>query len=41
MNEEYDKGPDGEDLPFIEDIVDDLLDLVAPNEEDRDAFYND
>ena len=41
MADNYDKGPDGEDLPFIEDIMDEMDELLSPNEEDRDAYYND
>ena len=41
MKDNYDKGPDGEDLPFIEDLKDELEELLFPNEEDRDAYNND
>ena len=41
MTDNYDKGPDGEDLPFIEDIREEMEVLYYPNEEDRDAYNND
>lgn len=41
MNYDFDKGPDGEDLPFAEDIKEEIDELYYPNEEDRDAYYND
>ena len=40
MKDDYDKGPDGEDLPFIEDIAESILEWIFPNEEDRDDYMN-
>ena len=41
MTDYIDKGPDGEELPFIEDIKDEMEEIYFPNEEDRDAYNND
>ncbi len=35
MDDDLDKGPDGEPLEFIEDIVDWLSDMMFPRSEER------
>lgn len=37
---EYDKGPDGEDLPFSDEVTEESLDMMFPNEDDRDDYIN-
>lgn len=41
MSKDLDKGPDGEDLDFIEDIVDWLKDMMNPNADPTDGDYGD
>lgn len=35
-DDDYDKGPDGEPLEFIEDIADSILDWMFPDGQDPD-----
>ena len=41
MNADLDKGPDGEPLDFIEDVVDWLSDMMNPNADPSDSDYSD
>jgi len=41
MDDDLDKGPDGEPLEFIEDIVDWLSDMMFPNADPDDGDYGD
>ena len=41
MDDDLDKGPDGEPLEFIEDIADWLSDMMFPNADPDDGDYGD
>ena len=40
-DDNYDVGPDGEPLEFIEDIMDSLKEMLYPNSDPSDSDYDD